>query len=222
MYRDRLIEIVNFAYARLREKINGGRICVENEASLQLHLSSLLKSIGELYESSKNERFSIELEKPVVLSDGRFENKSGTPKAKIDVWISLENLETNTRTKCAIELKYFKLANHREPNNRYDVFSDILNLENYGEFTDIGFLIVATDHNHYVEKSGYSEGTKLFDFRHGESYSAGTPLSYNTGKPYGGQIILANSYNFNWDKSDKGFHFLILRVDPSISPQEKL
>jgi hypothetical protein len=60
MYRDRLIEIVEFAYLRLRERINGGRICVENEASLQLQLSSILKSTGELYERSKSELFSIE------------------------------------------------------------------------------------------------------------------------------------------------------------------
>lgn len=213
MYRDRLIEIVEFAYARLREKINGGRICVENEASLQLHLSSLLKSIGELYESSKNEVFSIELEKPVLLSDGCFE-KSGSRKAKIDIWISFENLETKKKHSCAIELKYFKHANHREPNNRYDVFSDIQNLEAYGEFADVGFLIVATDHHHYVNQDNYSQDTADFDFRHGRSYSAGTVLTYKTQKPYGDPISLSNSYSFAWDEFSGGVHFLKLPVVP--------
>lgn len=213
MYRDRLIEIVEFAYARLREKINGGRICVENEASLQLHLSSLLKSIGELYERSKNEVFSIELEKPVLLPGACF-NKSGTCKAKIDIWLSFENSETKTKHSCAIELKYFKFANHREPNNRYDVFSDIQNLEAYGEFADLGFLIVATDHHHYVNQDSYSRDTADFDFRHGKSYNAGTALNYNTAKPYGHPIVLGNSYSFNWDEFSGGIHFLKLPVLP--------
>ena len=213
MYRDRLIEIVDFAYLRLREKINGGRICVENEASLQLQLSSILKSVGELFERSKNELFSIELEKPVLLSDGRFE-KSGTTKAKIDVWISFENLETKAKHSCAIELKFFKYANHREPNNRYNVFSDIQNLEAYGDFADLGFLIVATDHHHYVNQDSYSNDTSDFDFRHGKSYDSGTVLTYKTNKPYGDPITLGSSYSFAWDECTGGIHFLKLSVLP--------
>ncbi|WP_219909339.1 hypothetical protein [Nitrosomonas oligotropha] len=213
MYQDRLIEIVDFAYLRLREKINGGRICIENEASLQLQLASILKSTGELYECSKNELFSIELEKPVLLSDGCFE-KSGTTKAKIDVWVSFENLETKTKNSCAIELKFFKYVNHREPNNRYDVFSDIQNLEAYGSFADLGFLIVATDHHHYINKDRYSDGTADFDFRHGKSYEAGTVLTYKTSRPYGDPITLSNSYSFAWDKCTNGVHFLKLPVLP--------
>jgi hypothetical protein len=213
MYRDRLIDIVEFAYARLREKINGGRIRIDNEASLQLHFSSLLKSIGELYENSKNEVFSIELESPVKLSDGSF-GKSGSPKARIDILISFENLKTNLKNKCAIELKYFKYANHREPNNRYDVFSDIQNLEMYGQSADIGFLIVATDHLHYVNQDGYSQDTADFDFKHGSSYSAGTKLEYRTKKPYGASITLRNSYSFVWDECSDGAHFLKLRIIP--------
>lgn len=213
MYRDRLIEIVDFAYLRLREKINGGRICVENEASLQLQLSSILKSTGELYKRSKSELFTIELEKPVLLSDGSFA-KSGTTKAKIDIWISIENLETKAKHSCAIELKFFKQANHREPNNRYDVFSDIQNLEAYGNFANLGFLIVATDHHHYVSKDSYAIETADFDFRNGKSYVSGTELIYKTKKPYGDPITLRSSYSFTWDECAGGIHFLRLLVFP--------
>ncbi len=125
------------------------------------------------------ELFSIELEKPVRLSEGRFE-KSGTTKAKIDIWISFENQETKAKHSCAIELKFFKQANHREPNNRYDVFSDIQNLEAYGDCADLGFLIVATDHHHYVRQDSYSIDTADFDFRHEASYESGTILTYKT------------------------------------------
>lgn len=211
MYRERLIEIVDFAYARLREKINGGRVCVENEASLQLHLSSILKSVGELYERSKDEVFSIELEKPVQLSEGHFK-KSGTRKAKIDVWISFEDVETKKTHSCAIELKYFKRTNQREPNNRYDVFSDIQNLEAYGDIADIGFMIIATDHPHYVNQGVYSSNTADFDFRNGATYKEGTVLNYMTSTPYGDPIELKNSYSFNWDECVGGINFMKLAV----------
>ncbi|MCC6375374.1 MAG: hypothetical protein IT465_11270 [Moraxellaceae bacterium] len=213
MYQERLVQVVEFAYARLRERINGRRICVENEASLQLHFSTLLKIVGEMYESSKNEIFLIELEKPVSLSNGCF-GKSGTRKAKIDICISFENIETKKKHSCAIELKYFKEVNHREPNNRYDVFADIRNLETYGEFAEIGFLIVATDHNHYVNKSAYSPDTADFDLRDGKTYAAKTVLSYKTNTPYGEDIFLKNDYSFSWDECSNGVHFLKLLVTP--------
>lgn len=213
MYRERLTEVVDFAYDRLREKINGGRICIENEASLQLQFSSILKTTGELFERNKNELFSIELEKPVHLPDAHFE-KSGTSKAKIDIWISFKNHEKNIGQSCAIELKFFKRSNHREPNNRYDVFSDIQNLEAYGNSADLGYLIVATDHDHYVNKDFYSQDTADFDFRHGKEYKANTILTYKTKKSYGKPIELSYSYLFSWDKSTDGIHFLKLSVTP--------
>jgi hypothetical protein len=102
----------------------------------------------------------------------------------------------------------------REPNNRYDVFSDIQNLEAYGDFADIGFLIVATDHHHYVNQDSYSQDTADFDFKHGKSYSAGTVLTYKTENPYGEPISLGNSYSFAWDEFSGGVHFLKLPVVP--------
>jgi hypothetical protein len=215
MYQERLKEIVDFAYARLREKINGGLICVENEASLQLQLSSILKATGELYVRDRNEIFSIELEKPVLLASGKFE-KSGTSKAKIDIWISFQNIETKTQHSCAIELKFFKRINHREPNNRYDVFADIQNLEAYGAFADLGYLIVATDHGHYVNQETYSSDTGDFDFRHSQYYESEKVLSYRTGKPHGPDIVLRNTYRFSWDKCAGGIHFLKLAVDTGV------
>ena len=163
---DRIKQIVALAYDRLCGKITGQRIKVANEASLQLQLASILKTLGELYEESPSERFNIELEKSVKLTSMTFA-KSGTEKANIDVWFSIEDIESGESHSCAIELKYFKRANHREPNNRYDVFKDLQNLERYGDFVDVGYLLVATDHPHYINQEAYSPDTGDFDFRHG-------------------------------------------------------
>lgn len=212
-YEQRITQIVSTAYERLCGKITGQRIQVANEASLQLQFASILKTIGELYEESPSERFNIELEKNVTLPGGNFA-KSGTEKAKIDIWISLSDAQSGKRHACAIELKYFKQANHREPNNRYDVFKDLQNLEHYGEFVDVGFLLIATDHSHYINQDEYSSDTEDFDFRHGTEYKAGTEMVYRTKKPHGVPITLRNNYSFEWQTVESGLSFLFVSVVP--------
>lgn len=209
----RIKQIVEIAYDRLCGKITGQRIVVSNEASLQLQFAAILKTLGELYEETSDERFNIELEKNVTLRGGEF-FKSKTVKAKIDIWFSLENVKSGEKHSCAIELKYFKKENHREPNNRYDVFKDLSNLERYGDFVNTGFLLVATDHPHYIKQQEFSADTKDFDFREGRNYSAGTELVYRTPSPYGPPIILKGSYEFSWRKVETGLNFLFISVNP--------
>lgn len=217
MPRDRLIRTFDLAYECLRRKINGGRILVDNEASLQLQFASILKSVGELLEVERDEFFSIELEKAVRLNGEAF-GKSGSDRAKIDVFFSFTNAATRESVSCAVEMKFFKKKNHREPNNRYDVYADIQNLESYGNFADYCFLVVATDHDHYVSQDAYSPDTTDFDFRHGRQYVTGTPATYRTTNPYGPSITLHNSYSFAWDTAAGGLHFLQLPVEPRREP----
>lgn len=49
MDQKRLKEIVNLFFTSLYKKINGGLIIVNNEAPLQLQLSSIIKTIGDLF-----------------------------------------------------------------------------------------------------------------------------------------------------------------------------
>lgn len=213
MTKDRLNRTFSLAFECLQQKINGGRVSIENEASLQLQFAAILKSVGELFENYRDEIFSIELEKPVSLSGATF-GKSGSNKAKIDIFFKYTRVSTGETHSCAIELKYFKKKNHREPNNRYDVFDDIRNLENYGAFADCCFMVVATDHDHYVSQETYSPDTGDFDFRNDKTYSAGKIASYRTAEPYGPPIKLAGNYSFKWNTTSDGLHFMQLAVDP--------
>lgn len=213
MSKERLTRAFNLAYECLRRKINGGRIKVENETSLQLQFAAILKSVGELLEVHRDEFFSIELEKPVQLIEATF-GKSQTSKAKIDIFCSYTTISNGEVHSCAIEMKYFKKKNHREPNNRYDVFADIHNLENYGAFAELCFMVVATDHDHYVNQESYSADTGDFDFREGKCYEAGTMATYRTPAPYGEPIKLSGSYTFKWDATVGGLHFMQLLVEP--------
>jgi hypothetical protein len=202
-YITRLEEIVDLSYSLLINQIAGNAVKVNNEASFQLQFAYILKSIGILYQYSSNDLFTIELEN--VFS---FENsceKSKTSTARIDIVLTLGD-EQNFAT-LAIELKYFKAENYREPNNRYDVFVDLKNLEHYKKekLFDITYFILATDHAHYFNKRSFSVLTKDFDFRHLTKYIAGTELVYSTPKPYGEPIKLENDYEFIWNEIEMCF-----------------
>ena len=217
MSRECLIRTFDLAYEFLRRKINNGRIRVVNEASLQLQFASILKSAGELFEVEREDFFSIDLEKAVRLNGESF-GKSSSERTKIDVFFSFTNAATREPVSCAVEISVFKKKNHREPNNRYDVCADIHSLESYGTFADCCFLVVATDHDHYLGQDTYSPDTTDFDFRHGSQYVAGTSATYRTAEPYGPPIALHDSYSVAWDAAVGGLHFLKLPVDPRREP----
>lgn len=128
---------------------------------MQLQLASLIKTIGLVHEYNRNEYFSVELEKPIRLPISAF-GKSGTKKAKIDIYLAFRDFDGALVESCAIELKFFKKKNQREPNNRYDVFLDIANLESYGSIAQQCYLIVGTDHSHYIDQVAYSPATADF------------------------------------------------------------
>ncbi len=76
-------------------------------------------------------------------------------------------------------------------------------------------MLVATDHLHYITQASYSAETSDFDFRNGQSYKAGTTLTYRTGS-YGKPIKLAGDYHFGWmDATDTTtLGYLLLEVTP--------
>lgn len=188
-------DIVALGYKTLINKLLGGDIDFDNEASMQMQFGSILKTIGELYQYKHMDKFHIELEGYFNLNQKTI--KSKTNIARIDILMCLG--EPYNYATCAIELKYFKSTNKREPNNRYDVFSDIHNLETYRKNNiDLAYFLIITDDKHYHSNDKYSKKTSDFDFRHGSKYEAGTILQYKTDKPYGTPISLHNSYNFEW------------------------
>lgn len=206
-----LEEIISLGFQILQNKISGGLIDFNNEASMQMQFGIILNTIGKLFESKQDDIFNIELESNFLINSNFL--KSNSNKAKIDIAMCFGNKESFSTA--AIELKYLKKTNLREPNNRYDVFCDISNLEKYREeFFDIGYLFVLTDHEHYVNKESYSDDTKDFDFRHNKQYNSKTELVYKTEKPYGPPIILDGNYIFKWNNlhllNSKKLYALIL------------
>ena len=195
---------MNLSVPTLFRQISGGRVRCESEATLQLHLGRIIATAADLEIMSERETFSVELEKPLRGAEGK--------RGRIDVWFRLTN-DDGYEWRCSIELKFFKQENHREPNNRYDVFKDIARLESCGDIADLGFMLVATDHRHYVSQDAYSDATRDFDFREGASYASGTALTYKTGG-YGVPITLSGNYQFRWEGGTTSLHYLLLEVSP--------
>jgi hypothetical protein len=204
MSLDRIRNIVSIAVPTLFRQIEGGRVRCESEATLQLHLGRIISTAADLEMINERETFSIELEKPLRSTGGK--------RGRIDVWFRLTD-EDAREWRCAIELKFFKRENHREPNNRYDVFKDIARLELCADVADIGFMLVATDHRHYVDQVSYSSATSDFDFRHESKYKAGTTLTYKT-EGYGPSITLAGNYTFRWLEYSSSLPYLLVEIPP--------
>jgi hypothetical protein len=201
-------EIIDISYKLLTNKLANGGLTARNESAFQLEFGHILKTIGQLYEFRLEDKFHLEFETYIPLTTQSIKSKSD--RARVDLLIKYQ--DDNNCTKAAIELKFFKKENHREPNNRYDVFKDISNLEVYKSHEiDLCYFILATDHNHYCFQETYSPDTSDFDFRHQKGYKAGAALQYKTPKPYGDDIILKQDYQFSWD-TIKDLYFLKIKV----------
>lgn len=167
-----------------------------NESAFQLEFGHILKTLGQLYEFRLADKFHLEFETYISLNGTSIKSKS--ERARVDLLIRYEDDASSTTA--AIELKFFKKENHREPNNRYDVYKDISNLELYKSHQiDLCYFILCTDHGHYCYQEDYSVDTSDFDFRHNKIYKAGTVLQYKTPKPFGPDISLKQDYFFKWD-----------------------
>ena len=208
-FKNRLNEIIETSFRLLEMKIANGGIISKNEASFQLELGYILKVVGQLYEFQPNEKFHLELESYIDLKKNSIKSKS--KKARVDIYLEFGN--DKNKIKGAIELKFLKKKNHREPNNRYDIFKDISNLEAYKENgIDLCYFYISTDHSHYVNQKTYSIDTVDFDFRDGAEYKKGTRLNYNTAKPYGDPIELKGDYKFKWTEPTENIYFMKLKI----------
>ena len=215
--KERLDEIVKFAYELLMQKLSRGGIVSKNEASFQLELAYILKTLGQLYEFNKDDKFYLELEHPIILNETS--SKSNSQKARADIYI--EYTLGQETIKAALELKFLKKENGAESDGRWSVFTDLSNLEKYqqNKDVDLGYFILATDHSHYVNQEKYGKVAEEFDFRNGKEYKANTVLKYHSTKTTDDySVCLSNDYKFNWKNVDnfsdnQKFYFLKVKVD---------
>lgn len=197
------------ALQKVIEDVNQERWGELNEATVQHHLAlylHLLAIEGKL-------PFSIIMERRIQRANGAVFPKKERNNAEIDIFFTVGK----DQTRCAVELKLFKRINHREPNNRYDSYADLANLEIYlEEHCDVGFFVLLTDHPHYYdpEFGPHWPDTADFSLREGHTYQARRELVYRTQKPNGPPLTLSHDYAFHWQNANKKWRFLVLKVAP--------
>ena len=197
--KERLKEIVKVSYNLLCNEIAGGSIHIYNEASLQMHLGVILKQVGDLYEFTKTDRFTVELETWQEI-DGTLKSKNG--RARCDIHLKMES--DKDESEVAIELKYFKRSeNEAVTDNRFSILLDLENLEQYQVNNPnlLCYEIVYTDNVNYTKTENRSK-IKI------------TPEISGNDVPYGGRIIkLHKTYKSVWDSyenkdNNNGHHYL--------------
>ena len=191
---DRLKQIIDISYKLLCNKIVSGGIRIDNEASLQMQLGVILKQIGQLYEFSNNDHFTVELE---TWQDISSTSKSNKGRARCDIFLKF--ISESEAKEAAIELKYFKHStNEAVTDNRFSLLLDLENLEQYKTNNPnlLCYEIVYTDNENYAKLDNRSK-IKI------------TPTISGNTKPYAGRTItLQKSYSSIWDSYTKEHHFL--------------
>lgn len=198
--QSRLKEIVELAYNLLGKKILNGNINVFNEAALQLHFGMILKTLGQLYEYSLDERIIVSLETPKEVTT----TKSPNGKARCDIEMSVRNVKSNMECTAYIELKYLKKSpTAAVTDERFSVWADVENLEAYiDNSNNIGFAIVLTDEvNHTKDKAN-----NKFCIGSGASMKKG---SHHYTKDR--EVSIKNTYPLQWD--EPGENVYLLKID---------
>lgn len=196
--QDRLQEIIKTSYRLLCNKIVGGLIEVDNEASLQLQLGVIMRTIGQMYEFSPKDRFSVVLEH--VVRDETIQTCKSKGKARIDVMLTLTS--GNKTCTAAIELKYFpKTDGETITDNRFSMLADIENLETYLRLgkADLGYFMLYTTNKNYTTDS--RSGVKIGN----EDAITGEIASNNR------IVNLTGAYKLQWDTYNMDKHCFLLQ-----------
>lgn len=214
-HRTRLAEIVEMAYRIVCQKVAEKSIEIYNEASLQLHLGTILKSLGQLYEFSPEERFVIELEK-------RIDGIKGTSKtegaARCDIVLSFYTKGIPS-SQAFLELKYFKISDNphsaeASKDNRFALFMDLENLEHYRKTTQtevediLCYEIAIAQNKTYADPASRSNLKTGHGKMTNDSKDATGKVMYASRKP----VSLEGNYLFDWSTYSETVHGLIIRM----------
>ena len=210
-YEERLVEIINISYKLLCNKIAGGEVVVNNEASLQHQLSLILKHIGQQFLFAKEDRFEIELEKEISLQKPT--NKSPNQKPRCDIWLTIRDINNeDSVAEAAIEIKLFKYSRYTEAttDNRHALLFDIENLEQYKKEHERPLLcyeVLFTNNPNYTKEDTNSE-IKLAPFV--TQSAQRTVVKKKNGEVYlkHQKVDLDYKYVANWDNYDSKHYFL--------------
>ena len=198
----RLNQIIDYAYTLFCNRVAGGIVQIDNEASMQLHLSNILLQIGLLNQFSADEQFTIELEKHIYLDNPTSKTRK---KARLDIWIELKE-SGKTCWAAALELKFLKKSDTPAVTDaRHSVYKDLENLEHYADqMQNLSICeIICSDNLNFLENKGMkfsiAEATDIQSYPGDSTYSS---------------VELSKQYSpIHWDKYG---NYNFLKISPII------
>lgn len=150
----RLDMLLDMSWEIFFARVVSGRIKVNREASMQLHLAAIIREMGETLCVLPDELFHIDLETKIS-------------KANVDICCSLGEVRG------ALELKCFRKDSNRATDlDLYDALKDIERLDSYPDLHARRFICL-TDNPYYAygAPGGYAASVTIRD---GTCYPAGT------------------------------------------------
>jgi hypothetical protein len=192
---ERLNAVLDLSWEVFFNRLIYGRVRINKESSMQLHYSSVINQMGDLFCLKPNETFSIELEHS-------YKNKN------IDITCSLGE------ARAAIELKCFRKKSNRATDlDMYDVLKDIQRLISYDEFQIKKFICIADDP--YYSSDVHSGHSASVSIRNGMTYAANTPITPSwvgrwKDKSRDNSIIFDRDVTFNWKRVEQWY---LLKLD---------
>lgn len=193
---DRVTWAIDFAWSIAVDKIVNEEIKVNKEASLQLHYSSILKTVLDLIKFSPKDRIEIELETT---------KKVGSKPYIIDILLSYTDGKISE--KHSIELKCYKTITSSGGKRgasdlfMHGVYLDIYYSEIYLEhgFADYATCLILTDHSNFINPKSKKTKNWTYDISQGHSFTGGHFITSIGGKSV--DLILTKTYKFNWQQN---------------------
>ncbi|WDV48185.1 hypothetical protein PV797_10910 [Clostridiaceae bacterium M8S5] len=189
----RIENCIRQAWHILANKVNGGLISINKEASLQLHYAHVLQQLLPLHIFKRSEKVEIELETGVNIN---------RRNRNIDLLVNI--IERENSYKIAIEMKcyreYASSGGKRGATDIFmkDVYFDLYLLEQYelNSVSDKGILLLMTDFKSLLYPKSKKGKSWRYDISNNAKAKHGV---YNT--PIGGKEILFSldgDYEFLW------------------------
>jgi len=193
---DRVNWAIEFAWNITICKIVSEEIKINKEASLQMHYSTILKTVLDLIKFSPKDRVEIELETTVNI-EGKF--------YIIDILLTYTNGILSE--KHSIELKCYKKfsssGGKRGANDIFmkDVYLDIYYSELYlqYQFANYATCLILTDYLNFINPKSKKTKNWNYDISQGHSFNGGHFTTSIGGKEV--DFKLRKMYEFNWQKS---------------------
>ncbi|MGI9256282.1 MAG: hypothetical protein ACR2PY_05055 [Salinispira sp.] len=198
-FEKRLRKSISVAWQIFMEKVGGGQLSIEKEASMQEHYKSILQHVASLICFRENETVKIELK-----------TDAGIPDKKSKVDLVLDGEKSQRHYKIAVEMRCYQEKNGGRNNFMKNVYLDLHRLEECCDLPDFneGVSLVMNDQEtlaHPKKKTGdgwdydISDGTRVSNIERLK-----TKIGNNTV-----DIRLKKSYEFTWNQKGK-FWFMEL------------